>query len=190
MNVKKERVLHHGTLLFDTALDDLKGVLAGSRHMIETKAVKSVSSPVVNIKAIDPGLSMDALIDGIVDAFLDRYPAVDPVRVDTAEAAAARNDIREKYTDWEWTFGRTPQCSVYSDAAPNGGDSRIILHVEKGCIRAVEGLPLPTALEARLAGLPLRCSAVEALLADPALIDGGGSSLRMFSAFLKDLAQF
>ncbi len=198
MNIKKERVLHHGTLLLDADLDDLRGVLCGTQYRsdfpyaIETKAVKSVSSPVINLKMINNELSMDGLLDAAVDAFTKEYaPEKPPEYVDTAAAAAERRDITEKYGSWEWTFGRTPQCSFQMTEPGKSMDARLILHVEKGCISRIEGMPLTETLKGRLISLPLKRTAVEALLGDRSLMNNGGAAaLRALSAILMDLAQY
>jgi lipoate-protein ligase A len=45
-----KRVLHHGTLLYDTDLDKLSGALSSSMKNTELKGIASVPSPVKNIK--------------------------------------------------------------------------------------------------------------------------------------------
>lgn len=49
---KNNRTLHHGTLLFDSNLERLDGILKVDREKLESKAIKSVSSRVTNIKPL------------------------------------------------------------------------------------------------------------------------------------------
>src|SRR5690606_16865749 len=48
--MKKNRILHHGAMLFDTDLNVLSKALKVSKDKIESKGVKSVRSRVTNIK--------------------------------------------------------------------------------------------------------------------------------------------
>ena len=51
---KEGRVLHHGTLLFDSDLDFLSGILSVDEEKIRAKAIKSTRSRVANIKELLP----------------------------------------------------------------------------------------------------------------------------------------
>jgi len=59
---KKKRVLHHGTLLFDSDLSSLKQALH-AEGVYTDKAVKSVRSEVVNIKTVLPNLTSKDFLD-------------------------------------------------------------------------------------------------------------------------------
>ena len=48
--MKKGRVLHHGTLLYDADLNRLRRYLRPPGYMVESKSVKSVRSQVANIR--------------------------------------------------------------------------------------------------------------------------------------------
>lgn len=66
---KNNRTLHHGTLLFDSNLEKLDNVLKVDREKLESKAIKSVSSRVTNIKPLlKKGMSTDEFIE-----YLERY---------------------------------------------------------------------------------------------------------------------
>ncbi|MDD2284842.1 MAG: lipoate--protein ligase family protein [Paludibacter sp.] len=49
-HVTANRVLHHGTLLYETDLDKLNGALASENKNAEVKGISSVPSPVKNIR--------------------------------------------------------------------------------------------------------------------------------------------
>ena len=51
------RVLHHGTLLFDSNLEFLSGILSVDEEKIKSKAIKSTRSRVANLKELLPSLS-------------------------------------------------------------------------------------------------------------------------------------
>jgi lipoate---protein ligase len=49
-HVTANRVLHHGTILYDTELDKLTGALSSEKKNMEVKGIASVPSPVKNIR--------------------------------------------------------------------------------------------------------------------------------------------
>ena len=57
------RILHHGTLLFDTDVNELSAVLRVDKEKLEYKAVKSHKSRVTNLcDIIDKGIDLDGFI--------------------------------------------------------------------------------------------------------------------------------
>ena len=67
-HTKGTRVLHHGTLLFDTDLDVLSLALKVDEEKIKAKAIKSTRSRVVNIKSI---LSYDMTAEDFINVISD-----------------------------------------------------------------------------------------------------------------------
>jgi len=72
----ENRVLHHGTLLYDSDLDVLSSALLVDKKKIETKAIKSTKSRVTNIKNFLPVSStVFDLINKIKNHILSKYNA-------------------------------------------------------------------------------------------------------------------
>ncbi len=69
-HVYRQRVLHHGTLLFDSRLDLLKRSLRKDTSKYLTRAVSSNPSPVMNLKELIPGMSMSEFISSMIEFFL------------------------------------------------------------------------------------------------------------------------
>jgi lipoate-protein ligase A len=63
------RILHHGTLLFDTDLEDMSHVLRIDKEKLEYNAVKSHKSRVVNLKEL---LGADVSVGDFIDA-IERF---------------------------------------------------------------------------------------------------------------------
>lgn len=102
------RLLHHGTLLFDsdlTALEDIS--VRGKNDCVQTKGTQSAICAVTNIR---PHLAEDMTIETFRQRLLDRM-VPDPggrreLTPDQREEIFRLRD--EKYYSWEWTWGRTP----------------------------------------------------------------------------------
>lgn len=143
--VKKDRILHHGTLLFDADLDLLHELLKPSEGSFESKAVKSVRSEVANIKDFIADRTMS--IDDFKKAILRRlFPdGLEERRLTGAERKKISEIVKTKYSTWEWNYGASPKFTFRRKGFLNGKKISVELKVEKGVIRECgldcEGLP-------------------------------------------------
>ena len=102
------RLLHHGTLLFDsdlTALEDIS--VRGKNDCVQTKGTQSAICAVTNIR---PHLAEDMTIETFRQRLLD-HMVPDPGGRRELTPAQREEVFRlrdEKYYSWEWTWGRTP----------------------------------------------------------------------------------
>jgi lipoate-protein ligase A len=103
--VKAGRVMHHGTLLFDSDLDVVTQALNVSREKIESKGVKSVRSRVTNIK---PYLKTPVTLGEFWAALESRIAArfgTTPYTLTAEDLAAVRKLRDEVYAAPEWNYG-------------------------------------------------------------------------------------
>ena len=105
------RVLHHGTLLFDSDLDFLSGILRVDKEKIESKAVKSVRARVGNIKDFLPReytlSDFESLIRSYVISELSGEEIEAPDNVDIQKLA-------ERNASFEWIFPERAMVSDYT----------------------------------------------------------------------------
>ena len=105
------RVLHHGTLLFDTNLDVLTQVLKVDEEKIKSKAIKSVRSRVVNLKAlINEKIDSDDFINLISSYIVSKYnpTVIEAPKCEKIDALATRNSSDE------WLFPKNNFISNYT----------------------------------------------------------------------------
>lgn len=110
--IRDNRVLHHGTLMFDSDLTALSRALCVDREKIESKGVKSVSSRVTNLKE---HLPTGTSIADFRERLLLHLAATEPLQLYelTAEDCAAVEAIKKaRYDTWDWTFGHSPACAI------------------------------------------------------------------------------
>jgi lipoate---protein ligase len=108
-HIWKNRVLHHGTLLFSSHMPDLAAALNADPLKFKDKAVKSVRSRVTNIsehlkKPINV-LQFAALIQ---DHIVEKYPDAKMVELSALDHDNIYELVRTKYNTWEWNFGYSP----------------------------------------------------------------------------------
>ena len=104
-----KQMISHGTLLFDSNLEQLRGSLnVVNPGIVKTHAVRSVSSSVTNIKEhLKTDLSYDDFKEGVKNEILrDRNEGIYKLKDDEIESV--KSLAEEKYKNWDWVYGRTP----------------------------------------------------------------------------------
>lgn len=134
----KNRILHHGTLLFSSSIRDLSAALKPRSLKFEDKAVKSVEKRVTNISE---HLKKPLTIEEFIDLIMDHVKRGKEGRVYefTSEDVKKIDElVREKYGTWEWNFGESPEYKFKNEKKFPGGTVEVHLNVEKGRIEDVK----------------------------------------------------
>lgn len=156
MALSKNRLLFHGTLLFDTDLETLEQVLTSSAAKIESKGVKSVRSSVINLKEyFSPDIDILQFKENIKQILFANTPGETYIP-SQEDLDAIQELVKTKYETWEWTFGRNPDSRMERSCQFRGGLLKIELELEKGYIKNFrlrsdsELAMIPTEIEERL----------------------------------------
>lgn len=127
----KDRLLHHGTLLYDTDLSMLQKVLSVDTTKLSSKGVKSVLSRVTNIKEITK--SNKTTLDFWQD-LLGALPDREKITLTDEQLSEITKLADEKYASQEWTMGKSPAYTIKNSKRFSGGKLEITLAVRKGLI--------------------------------------------------------
>ncbi len=112
-HVYKNRVMHHGTLLFNSNLDVLNQVLKTNPLAIIHKAVKSVRSEVTNISNYLTGESNFKIFSAHIFSYLLKHFSNSiSYHLNSQEQAIILKLADEKYNSWEWNYGYSPTYEV------------------------------------------------------------------------------
>ena len=134
-HVYRNRVLHHGTLLFASELTDLSGALKVNPAKFTDKAVKSVRSRVTNISThLKEALDPEQFRDMILRYMKDTYPDCKPYCYNGADMEAISQLRDEKYVTWDWNFGQSPGYNMVNELRTGGGHIEVHLDVKNGMI--------------------------------------------------------
>ena len=135
--VSHGRVLHHGTLLYDTDLSRLAALSNGARAGYVSKAVPSKPYPVTNLRPYCPNALNDvgAFMDALHHALCGACAAWRP---DEACIQAVRRLADEKYRSWDWVFGRSPAFVRTVPFDLDGRRYQASLHVRHGVIGSID----------------------------------------------------
>ncbi len=100
------RIMHHGTLLFDTDMDALNRSLKPNELKMESKGIKSVRARVANVKDYLPDFTVEDFKRGLIGHFgktRKKYAFSE------RDISAIKKLVREKYSRYEWNVGRSPK---------------------------------------------------------------------------------
>jgi lipoate-protein ligase A len=155
----RQRMFSHGTLLYDTDIEQMLKALNPRQQQIESRAVQSVRNFVTNIRELlTEDLTIEALkmklLVGIFGA--EEIPTYELTPADWQQIetiAAAR------YQLWEWNIGRSPHFNIQKSAQLPVGKIDVRIDVAEGHIQAIKiygsftGQQDVAELEQALAGL-------------------------------------
>jgi lipoate-protein ligase A len=135
-HVYRNRVIHHGTILFDSDLDRLKKSITREKNIFNDKAVKSVPAKVANLKDhLRENISLMEFTSGFLSFNLNN-------NADSRIYQLSNDNIRqiskladEKYRTWEWTFGYSPDFLMKNEFDADGERWQVELAISKGIIR-------------------------------------------------------
>lgn len=129
---------HHGTILVDVDTQEMSRFLQVSRAKLESKGVGSVRARVVNLSALNPEVTVEALLERLPASFARVYGLpprplperfVDPVAV--AERAAF-------FASWQWRLGAgAPFLDRVQARFPWGG-LELCYTVREGTLRELQ----------------------------------------------------
>lgn len=132
--VQRNRILHHGTLLFDSNLSMMQKVLNVSEDKMASKGVKSVKARVANIKEfLKEDITVVQFIDHIRQSFF-QFGYTDEVFLSAQQQAEIEELAKTKYESWEWNYGQSPESNFKSARKFDQGKLEVSLFIKKGVI--------------------------------------------------------
>ena len=105
--VKDNRILHHGTLLFRSNLEIMTKSLNVSANKLAAKNLQSVHSRVTNIgDHVGCDVTLEDFKNSLISSMSKQFQ-LKPYLLTEQDEEAIRL-LREKYTTWDWNFGKSP----------------------------------------------------------------------------------
>lgn len=134
-HIYRKRTLHHGTLLFSSALSNLRNALYVEPGKYTDRAVKSVRSKVANIgESISANMDVKQFLNEL-SIYLLCFYAAEPINLSEEADSAISLAAVEKYTDWNWNYGYSPAYNFKHSFSLNSQNLTIEFSVEKGIIK-------------------------------------------------------
>ncbi len=137
-HVYKNRVLHHGTLLFNSDLKNLGQAIKVVPGKYEGKAVQSNRSPVANISQfLKTQMTTGEFVQFLLDVQLENQES-SLYFMNENDIQSIEKPATEKFRTWEWNFGYSPKYIFKNETEIEGKTLKINLQVERGIIVLAE----------------------------------------------------
>ena len=135
----KDRVMHHGTLLFSSEINDVSAALKVKPIKFEGKSVKSVKSRVTNISEhLKEPMTVLEFKDYLMDFIAKTDKDSKMYTMTDEDIANIEKLVKEKYSTWEWNYGNSPKFALSNELKYPGGNVEFNLNVEKGIIKDIK----------------------------------------------------
>lgn len=134
----KNRVMHHGTLLFSSDIVNLSDALISKPIKFSDKAVKSVSSRITNISEhLQESFSVIDFKNKIFEYIGREEKDKVITTLDNEEIEEIKNLVKTKYETWQWNFGQSPKYNFYNEKKLSAGTIELSIDVEKGIMQHI-----------------------------------------------------
>lgn len=134
-HIFKNKILHHGCLLFSSEMRNVSEALRINPVKYTDKAVKSVPKRVTNISEhIKRPISIEEFTKKLMDHVLSIYPDSRLYQFTEEDKKIIKQLRDEKYITHEWNFGKSPDYNFKKAIRTKGGLLDMNLDVKKGVI--------------------------------------------------------
>ncbi len=128
--VHKGRIMHHGTLLFNTDTSVLDGALKPHKFKLESKGIRSNRARVTNIAEHLPvSMTCEQFFEGL-SSYLKR--GMEEYAFTDGDIKEINELVKNKYATFEWNVGRSPKADIESELKLPFGYIKVYFSIESG----------------------------------------------------------
>lgn len=134
----KNKVLHHGTLLFSSDLSVLTQALQVKKEKFESKGIKSIKSRVTNINEyLKEAVSLSDFQEALMISMFDENEKnIQNYTLSEADISTIMQLRNSKYQTWEWNFGQSPQMNYQKEMRFAAGSVTLAMNIKDGKIQS------------------------------------------------------
>ena len=130
--ISKDRLMIHGTLMYDVDIDTLTHVLDTPGSKLSAAGVSSVHSRVANLKAYLPQFDGIHAFQAALQALLAGNDG--EIQLTDEQIAQIEADADKKYRTWEWIYGHSPVVAFRVRRKFPCGNVEAAFSLKSGCI--------------------------------------------------------
>jgi lipoate-protein ligase A len=135
----KNRVIHHGTMLYSASISSLSKALNVRPIKLESKGVTSVTSRVTNISQyLNSPMTLKEFKEYLTNFVIGIFKDIKFYEFTKTDLEGIEKIVREKYETWDWNFGKSPQFSLHNERKYEGGILETSLNVDRGIIKEIK----------------------------------------------------
>lgn len=135
--VYKDRLMVHGTLMYDVDIASLTEALSVPGSKLDAAGIASVRSRVANLKDYLPQFSSVLEMQAALERILSRDYADAQVFLTEEEEAGIQEICRTKFSTWEWNYGLSPKAGFRHTSKLPCGTVEVCCSVVRGRIRGL-----------------------------------------------------
>lgn len=137
-HVYKRRVLHHGTILFSSNLEDLTKAIKTDPEKYTDKGVESIRVEVTNVvDHLHHQMDIQTFTNTIFDLISRSNKDTVFYKFSESDILSINDLVIEKYVTWEWNFGYGPKYDFQNIMILKNQPVQINLTVQNGMIQTV-----------------------------------------------------
>ncbi len=127
----KNKILHHGTILFNTNLDNLEMAIKSGDINISDKAVKSIRAHVINLNNLLPKInSTTEFLDKLTNYLKLYYDIRTVISLSVDDITNITKLVETKYKNWNWNYGYSPSYKYEKELS----GTKLSMEIKKGII--------------------------------------------------------
>lgn len=131
--MRKKRVLHHGCILFDSNLDNLRNALNVKNKKVISKSAKSVKSSVANLKEISKlDYEISDFLEKLKNEILQTQENFEIYELTKEDILNVDKIKSEKYATKDWIYGQSPKSTFILDE-----EKEFTVEIESGRIKKI-----------------------------------------------------
>lgn len=138
-HIFKNRVMHHGTILFNADLKSVDEIVNNKPYCFHDKSVRSIRANVTNLKKYLPSGTTFDIFKQSLKEYLFIYYCINNIRV------FSKNDkieilrlMQEKYKSWDWNFAYSPTFEFKNEISIDEKQIKCFLKIKKAIVLEAE----------------------------------------------------
>jgi len=136
-HLNKNKILSHGTLMFDLDIEAMANVLNVDGLKIESRAITSIRSRVANLKSyLADGMDIFAFKDAILKNLFEDSQ-IEVFELGNDDIGKIKKRVAEKFSTWEYNYGSFPPFSMAKKRKYGAGIIQANLDLREGAIGSV-----------------------------------------------------
>ncbi|QZX48914.1 lipoate--protein ligase [Mycoplasma sp. E35C] len=133
------KILHHGTLLYDTDMSRLSRYLHVDKSKIEAKGIDSIKKRVTNIiDHLTDKKSVEWFIEELTKFYFKKYPELVEIKLDQKAHDWIKDRAENHFKTWDWIYGSSQEFKFKNKKRFTGGELEVSLNTDKGLIKDIK----------------------------------------------------
>jgi lipoate-protein ligase A len=134
-HIHRNRVLHHGTLLFSASFDILSNSIRHDTSSYSSRAVASNPSKVTNLNQLISDYDIEEFRAEMIRYFTTTFNDIVSIELTEEETTEAISISLSKYQTWEWNWAYGPEYIYKNSFIHKNSGHQCRLFVKDGLIR-------------------------------------------------------